>query len=242
MFRGRSIGMLGAMTPAHTEPSRLSRFGAASGAAGAVVYAVSAFAAGTPLKPDASLSRVIAYLSDRRGGLLLGDLLALLALALLVWFLGYLRAFLAEVEGGKAPLASITLVSWLALLLIVLAGNAPLVAVVWRGAGVVDPQIARFAFDASNVSLYSLSATAVIVSVLAPIILIWRSKALPRWLVPLGALEIVVNAVELAGLFARTGNNAAGYAFGVGPFVWVVWVVAVSIAMVTRPPLATATA
>jgi hypothetical protein len=219
-----------------------SRLGAASGAAGAVVYVVSAFAAGVPLKPDATLVHVTAYLSDRRAGLLAGDLLGLIAVALLLWFLGYLRAFVAEVEGGKAPLASVTLASWVALLLIVLAGDAPLVAVVWRGAAGVDPQIARFAFDASNLSLYSLSATAVALSVWAPIVVIWRSKALPRWLVALGAIEIAVNVVELAGLFARTGNNAAGYAFGVGPFVWVVWVAAVSIAIVMKTSRTTATA
>jgi hypothetical protein len=221
--------------------SGFSRFGAASGAAGAVVYVVSAFAAGVPLKPDASLSHVTAYLSDRRGGLLAGYLLALVAVALFLWFLGYLRGFLAEVEGGKAPLASVTLGSWVALLLVVLAGNTPLIAVVWRGAARVDPQIARFAFDASNLSLYSLSASAVAVSVLATIVLIWRSKALPRWLVAVGAIEIAVNVVEVAGLFSRTGNDAAGYAFGVGPFVWIVWVAAVSLTVTMHPSRGTAT-
>jgi hypothetical protein len=222
------------------ERSVYARLGALSGAVGAVVYVVSAFAAGTPLKPDASLSQLIVYLSDRRVAMLAGDLLALVAVALFLSFLGYLRAFLAEIDGGKAPLTSVTVVSWVALLLIVLAGDAPLVAIVWRGARGVAPQMARFAFDASNLSLYSLSSTAVALSVLAPIVLIWRSKALPRWLVFLGAVEIVVNVAELVGLFARTGNDAAGYVFGVGPFVWVVWVAALSVAMVVKPSRATA--
>lgn len=215
-----------------------TRLGTAAGVAGAVLYVVSAFTAGTVLKPDASLSQIIGHLSDKRNALLVGVLLATIAVGLLLWFLGYLRAFLAEAEGGGEPLASVTLAAWVALLVIVVAGAAPMTAVIWRGAGGVDPQIVRFAFDAANLSLYSLSASAAILSVLAPIIVIWRSRALPRWLVGLGAIEIVINVVELAGLFAKTGNDAAGYAWGVGPFVWVVWVAAVSIAMMMKPSTA----
>jgi hypothetical protein len=210
------------------------RLGAGAGAAGAVVYVVSAFTAGNPLKPDASVSKIVAHLSDKRGALLAGVLLAVIGVGLLLWFLSYLRVFLAQLEGGRAPLAGVTMASWVTLLVIVVAGATPLTAVIWRGAG-VNPQIASFAFDVSNLSLYSLSAPAATLSVLAPIVVIWRSGALPRWLVVLGSIEIVVNVAELAGLFIRTGSNAAGYVWGVGPFVWVAWVAAVSVAMLVRP-------
>lgn len=209
--------------------------GVVAGAAGAVVYIVSAFTAGTPLKPDASDQKVVSHLSDKRSGVLVGVLLAVIAVALLVWFLGYLREFLA-VQGGSPALANVTLASWVALLVVTIGGTVPLTAVVWRGAGQVDPGIVRLAFDASNLSLYSVSASAALLSVLAPIIVIWRSGALPRWLAVLGAIEIAANVVEFAGLFTRTGPNAAGYAGGIGPFAWVVWVAAVSIAMVIRTP------
>ena len=46
----------------------------------------------------------------------------------------------------------------------------------------------------------------VVLSVLARVVLIWRSKAMPRWLTMLGAVEIVVNVIELAGQCARTGT------------------------------------
>lgn len=213
-----------------------SRVGAASGAIGAAVYVVSAFTAGSPLRPDASIQEVVAHLSDERDAVLAGALLGLLAVGLLVWFLGYLVAFLAEAEGGRAPLASVTLASWVGLLVIVVAGGISLGAVVWAGARQLDPGIVRLAFDASNLSFYSLSAVPALLSVLAPIIVIWRSGWLPRWLVALGAIEIVVNVVELAGLFSRTGSNAAGYAWGLGPFVWVIWVAAVSVCVLLRGP------
>lgn len=211
-----------------------SRMGAGAGVVGAVVYIVSAFTAGIPLKPDASVSKVVAHLSHQRGALLAGVLLALIGVGLLLWFLGYLRSFLAQLEGGSAALAGVTTVSWVTLLVIVVAGATPLAAVIWRGAGGVNPQIAGFAFDASNLSLYSLSAAPAILSVLAPTVVIWRSSALPRWLVLLGSIEIVINVAELAGLFVRTGSDAAGYVWGVGPFVWVIWVAAVSVAMLVK--------
>lgn len=208
--------------------------GAASGAAGAVVYAVSAFTAGSPLKPDASTQTVVAHLADKRDALLSGYLLAVVAVALLFWFVGYLRAFLADAEGGHAPLASVTLAAWVALLVTAVGGAVPLVVVTWEGARHVDAGIVRMAFDAGNLSLYALTATAAALSVLAPIVVIGRSGVLPRWLVVLGGVEIAVNVAELAGLFSRSGENAAGYVFGLGPFIWVVWVAAVSVSMVLR--------
>src|SRR6478736_6730061 len=100
------------------------RAGAGAGLAGAVLYSVSAFVGGAPLKPDDSVQHVMAHLADKRTAMLFGSLLALLALACLLWFLGYLRAFLAEAEGDHAPLATVTVAAWIALLVIVVAGVA----------------------------------------------------------------------------------------------------------------------
>jgi len=217
------------------------RAGAGAGLAGAVLYAVSVFVAGAPLKPDDSIDKVITHLVDKRSAILFGSLLALLAVACLLWFLGYLRAFLARTEGDHAPLATVTVVSWIALLVIVVAGSAPLTALIWRGADQADPKTVQLAFDINNLSFFALSATAALLSVLAPMIVIWRSRALPRWLLVLGAVEIAANIVELAGLFTRTGANAAGYGAGVGPFLWVLWVAALSVTLLTKDePTATA--
>lgn len=209
------------------------RAGAASGAVGAAVYVASAFAGGSPLAPDASATEIAAHLREACTGLLLGFLLASIAVTFLLWFLGYLRDFLA-VEGGAPALANATFASWIALLAIILGGTVPLAAIVWRGAGGLDPALVQLAFDANNLSLYALSAGAALVSVLAPIIVIWRSGVLPRWLVVLGAIEIAANVVELGGMFTRSGFNAAGYAGGVGPFLWILWVGALSITMTRR--------
>jgi hypothetical protein len=201
-----------------------------------VAYVVGAFMGGTPLKPDDPIDKVVTHLHDHRSGLLGGTVLTLVGLALLLWFLGYLRALLAGVEDEGAPLATVTVASWVALFVLVGAGSIPLNVVVWRGADQVDPTLVRLAFDAGNLSLYAITATAALLSVLAPCVVIGRTKVLPRWLLAIGAVEIAVNLVEIAGMFSRNGWNAAGYAYGIGPIVWVVWVAAVSITMMLRRP------
>ena len=48
---------------------------------------------------------------------------------------------------------------------------------------------------------------------------------LPRWLALFGLAEVAVNVVELAGLMAARGSDAAGYAAGIGPLLWTLWAV-----------------
>ncbi len=214
--------------------STRDRTGPAAGIVGVVLYVAGAFAAGTPPKPDNPIGSVIAHYTHHRTAVLAGTLLTLVALAFLLWFLGYLRAFIADAEGAQTPLAGVTLAAWIALFVIILGGGIPLTAIVWRGADHVDASLVRLAFDANNLSLYAISATAAAMSVLAPSIVVWRTRALPRWLMALALVAVAVNIIELFGLFSRQGPNAAGYAAGVGPLLWVVWVAALSITLLSR--------
>jgi hypothetical protein len=101
---------------------------------------------------------------------------------------------------------------------------------------VVPPAIVRFAVEISNLSLYSLSAPVAAASVIAPAIVIWRSRALPRWLAWLGLIEVAGNIAELAGLFSTSGTDAAGYGAGVGPVLWILWAAALSITALAAGP------
>ena len=73
---------------------------------------------------------------------------------------------------------------------------------------------------------------------LAPAIVIWRSRALPRWLAWLGLIEVVGNIAEIAGLFSTSGTDAAGYGAGVGPALWILWAAALSITALAAGPRA----
>ena len=113
--------------------------------------------------------------------------------------------------------ATVTARRWVALLVIVIAGSAPLNALVWPRDGSGRPQDRAAGLRHQQpVVVRPRRDTAVLLSVLAPMIVIWRWRALPRWLLVLGAAEIIANIVELGGLFSRTGANAAGYGDGVG--------------------------
>ena len=214
------------------------RAGALAGVAGAAVYVVSAFVPGTAPKPDDPVNDVVAHFVDKRGALLAASVLGTLAVGLLLWFVGYLRKAIEEADGPGSPMATVTVASWVALLVIASIGAAFQTAIIWRGADTFDPKLVQASFDIANLSLYSLSAGAALLSVLAPTLVIWRTRMLPRWIVAVGALEIVVNIVELAGIASRRGANAAGYAAGVGPLVWVVWAGALSVLLYRARPAA----
>ncbi len=213
-----------------------TRAGAGAGVLGVVCYLVGAFLPGNPLKPDAATDSIINHLADHRRSVLIGYALTLVGLALLLWFLGYLRALLAEAEGGGGPLATVTAVSWVLLFAVAAAGGAGITVVAWRGVGEFDPNLVRMAFDVQNLSLYAITATVAFLSVAAPTLVIARTRVLPRWLIVLGVIELAVNVIELAGIGTRRGWNAGGYAAGLGPLVWMVWVAALSVTMVMRSP------
>ena len=79
-------------------------------------------------------------------------------------------------------------------------------------------------FDAGNLALYALSAPLAAMSVIAPTVALRSLGRMPGWLIAIGVAEVALNVAEVAGLFARTGADAAGYALGLGPLVWGVWV------------------
>jgi hypothetical protein len=142
-----------------------------------------------------------------------------------------LRALVANDDG---PAASTMTAGWVVLVTMVGASMLPAMAIIWRGGPAAGPGLVRLAYDMQTIGSYAGSAAAGIVSVLFPSIVIWRSRILPRWLAVLGAVEAAANLVELAGLSARHGVFAGGYADGAGQILWVLWVAAASLSMTFR--------
>jgi hypothetical protein len=211
-----------------------SRVGAATGLAGAVLYVAGALLPGTVPSPGAATSQVVAFFADKRGSLLAGFSLELLAVGLLLCFLGYLRAVIADAHPSSTALATSMVTAWIVTVAVVAAGTLPVIAIVWRGAPGAGPALARFAYDIQTLATYAVTSTAALVSIAAPCVVIWRTGVLPRWLSVLGAAEIAVNIVELTGLSSRHGPLAGGYAFGVGPLLWILWFAAASACMTLR--------
>ena len=141
---------------------------------------------------------------------------------------------IAGTGGHGVPLASAMAAAWVVLLTIIAAALLPAMALVWRGAPTGDPSLVRLAYDMETLGTYAVTAMVALVAVGAPSLVIWRTGVLPRWLAVLGVLEVGINVVELAALSSRHGAFAGGYVAGVGPFVWALWVAAVSVCMAVR--------
>jgi hypothetical protein len=208
--------------------------GALTGFAGAIVYVIAAVLPGSAPKPDASVAHVASFIVDKRDSLLTGFTLELVAVGLLLWFIGYLYTVLATASPPQPVLAASMIVAFVMTVAIVAAGTIPVIAIVWRGAPLPSPALIRFAYDTETLATYTATSTAAAVSIAAPCLAIWRTGVLPRWLCALGVLEIVVNLVELIGLASRHGTLAGGYAAGVGPLLWIAWFAAASACLAWR--------
>jgi hypothetical protein len=224
-------------TPGSAQPARYHHVGPIAGLLGLACYTAGSLAAVLPM-PTSTTHAMVLHLAADRSTVLTGVALMFLALPFLLLFLGYLWDLLAQAEGHSRILARLSAGSWLTLFVIIAAGMIPVSAVAWQGASGVPPAIVRFAVEISNLSLYSLSAPVAAASVLAPAVVIWRSRVLPRWLAWLGLIEIVGNIAELAGLFSTSGPDAAGYGAGVGPALWILWAAALSVTALAAGPRA----
>ena len=209
----------------------VGRAGALAGLAGVVVYVIGAFLPGNAPKPDVTTSQIVAFFVSHRSALLTEFALQLVALVLLLCFLGQLRTVIAAGGGIGVPLATTMTAGWVVLITMVSVASLPAMAIVWYGGTTTSPDIVRLAYDMETLGTYAMSATAAMVSVAAPSIVIWRQRILPRSLAVLGAAEVAANVVEFLGLAARHGALAGGNFYGIGLILWLLWVATVSVIM-----------
>ena len=177
---------------------------------------------------------IATFFVDKRGALLTGFALQVIALGLLMWFVGQLYQLLNGSDPEHPALATTMLAAFVATMTIVAAGTIPSIAIVWSGARGAGPEIAGFAYAIMTISTYAATSTVAAVTILAASLIIWRTQVLPRWLCILGAIEIALNAVELIGLSFQHGLLAGGYAASIGAIVYLVWFAAASICMARR--------
>jgi hypothetical protein len=214
-----------------TDNQSIDAAAAWAGLIGVVLFVVGSLLAGSPPKPDAPATEITAFLVQHRSGLLAGTALILLSIPFFGCFVGLFTGVLGEAEGGRGTLARAATLGWTLQFAIVAIGILSQAALTWRGTSGLDPHLVQFGYDLGTLSLYAVSAMAVALAVGAPSVVILRTGILPRWLVVLGALEVVVNVIELAGLGSRTGLNAAGYAAGIGPLIWSLWAAAAAVTL-----------
>ena len=213
----------------HRRQHRNEVFSAWAGLIGVVLFVVGSLVAGVAPKTDATTTDITDFLVQHRSVLLFGTSLILLSIPFLGCFIGLLIAMLREAEGGRAPLAGAAGLGWVLVLTIASIGILIQAALTWRGAAQADAATVRLVYDISSLSLYAVSATAVALSVGATSWIIWRT----RWFLvgsrSSGSSSSWSTSASWSGWGAGADSNAAGYAAGVGPFLWALWVAVLAV-------------
>jgi hypothetical protein len=206
------------------------RLTAGSGLAAAALLALGALLG--PSDPpgfDALPEQVVRWTLDDRRRLLVSSAVIAGGLALLVVFYAGLRAMVGRAEGAPAMLATVGYASFLVVLALALVsvGFAQVQAFAALDG---SPDTVRTLHEARYV-MVNLSAAPTIVSAAAFAVVMIRTGFPARWL---GWGSALVALAHVPGLFAlsRTGSlSPTGGLAQLGPFVFLVWLLCVSVTL-----------
>src|SRR5947199_6792619 len=222
------------------------RWDAATGIGFAIVSIVALALPGTPPKADDPTSKIASFLGDHRKEVLVGNFLFGIAAIFFIWWVGTLRSYLRSAEGGEGRLSAAAFGGGVAGVVLLLAGAAVLNAVSFKlaKAGLVSPQLVRAVFDASS-ALFAMAGFGFAAFFAAVACSGARSGALPPWAYWSASVVAVIQVLGGISLFAQSGAFVSGGAFAgfIAPGVATLWVVAVSVLMMSReavPPVARA--
>jgi len=190
---------------------RTVRWAGVAGIVFVVLILVTVFAPGSMPKPDDSVAKIQKYFSDHRGGLLVANLLGLVAIPFALWFAVVLRESVRGRDRLGDALATALLVGLAVTAPMALVGGAlEAVPVYLKGAAHnLDGNTLRLVFDASGLAFAGTSA-GILTFVAASAAAIRRSGALPAYTMWLALLAVVGNILTI---FSTLGAGAAGLGF-----------------------------
>jgi hypothetical protein len=163
------------------------------------------------------------YRASGQGGLILMYSLIGLAGAALLWFTGSMWVSLRRVEPAPGRLSATAFGGGVASAILLLAGGAtllaPFIAVVVDAREPFDPTLNNLlgAFIALD---FGLLGAAVMVLATSLVVLRWGGR--PAWFARVGFIVALALALNILYFF--------------GFFVWVAWVLLLSVMLLTRPP------
>jgi hypothetical protein len=179
---------------------RLATFGAATGAAFAVLELLAGFIYPQQPRVDGPPSATVAWAHAHKVALQTGMIFGLLAAGLLVWFAGYLFTRIGAGGAGGGTVAPMVLGGGVAAAVVVAVAAVPialLAFMVGQTPGIPDPTVVRLLGDLNTV-LFAASATMTGVFLVAIGVAILRAEmGAPRWLGWLSLLAAAFNAVTV---------------------------------------------
>jgi hypothetical protein len=223
--------------------ARGRRLDAATGVLAALLFIVAFGLPGKPPSPADPINDITAYLLDKRSTILVSDMVAALASAVFIWWLGSVRSYLRAGEGGEGRLSAAAFMGGGVGAALVLAGVAAQSGIVLHVGQLTDGNIVRVAFDTYN-AIIAIAGAGFAVFVAAASCSAARSGALPPGLYWSGSLVAGLQIASCAAIYAKDGFFASGGTLAFIAFLALaLWVIVVSVVIVRRdgvPPVARA--
>jgi hypothetical protein len=207
------------------------RLDAATGILAIVLWIVGFALPGAPPTADDPPADVTTFFVDHRGAILAGTFVAGLGSVAFLWFLGSLRSYLREAEGGLGRLSAAAFGGGVAAVTLLITSLTALSAGAFEVGGLGDDTVNRAMYDLATFLGYA-GGFGFAVLLGAASCSAARSGALPPWLYWLGSVAAAAQLLSTIGLFVESGFFAEGGLFIVIAFlIAAVWAVAVSVVM-----------
>ena len=215
------------------------RFGAASGL-GAIVTGAAAvlFERGSVSARD-PVAKIVAYYTDNQGALRAQALLFVVGAGFFLWFLGSLRSFLSQAEGGSGRLSTGAMHAGVASTVVTLAALAFQVGLASAAQDAGHPGLIG-TMDA----LFVVANLPLAIMLVAVAALTFRTARLPAWLGWLSVLTAVAQLIPVCGILLDGGPLAAdGWVSAYLPYplyaLWLTSAVVVTTLRIGKTPQAT---
>jgi hypothetical protein len=210
------------------------QFGAATGIVFVVLLVISVI--GTPMPPDLNEPSLKSaqWFKDHQDGIRTATFIGMIAGFFFLWFLGSLRTFLRDAEGGSGRLASVTFAGGVATAALAAVGGTCLTVGALRPT--TSPFILQTLFDL-NFYLLAVGGFTLAAYLAAGSVVILRSRVLPAWLGWLGAAAAIAQLLTALAIFGST-TGATNPKDGLIPILgfigFLVWTLAASILIIAR--------
>lgn len=204
------------------------RISALTGIAFAILMVIAFSVQGILPQADEPQSEVVRYFSTYHDDVMGGVVMRIAAGIFFLWFMGTLRAVLAEAEGGTARLANVAFGAGILMLAAGLGAMASLASVAYNAERGVDPNFASSMMVMTHIFFVG-GAMGMAWLLFATALVVVRTRVFSRWVASTGTI-IGVIAVVL-GIVAPAGTS------GVSAYpLFILWIVALSILIMRQDP------
>ncbi len=216
---------------------RVRRLGGIVGIGFVVLGVIAIFLPGAPPKAT-EVSKIAGYFIDKRGSILASNFLTCLAFALFLLFVGALRSYFGGTDHTGVRPGSTMLGGAVLAVSMIFAGTAVLNGAVFQVASAGDANLNHALYDIAN-DLFLATGFGFAVMFVDAAVSVRMTAALPGAMAPTALVVALLNVVSGVGFFANSGFFAIGGTFTfIAPVASLIWILAASIVMIRRAPIA----